>query len=120
MKATKHVPCARGLVTRQKRRLKPGARALREIRKFQKSSELLIRKACFQRLVRSIAQTVRPNFRFQSAALAAMQDATEAYLVSAFEDANLATIHAKRVTVSARDLDLVSRVKRDTSAPNVS
>ena len=76
-----------------------GTVALREIRRYQKSTELLIRKLPFQRLVREIAQDFKTDLRFQSAAIGALQEASEAYLVSLFEDTNLCAIHAKRVTV---------------------
>ena len=76
----------------------PGTVALREIRKYQKSTELLIRKLPFQRLVREIAQDFKADLRFQSAAILALQEASEAYLVSLFEDTNLCAIHAKRVS----------------------
>ena len=79
-------------------RYRPGTVALREIRKYQKSTELLIRKLPFQRLVREIAQDFKTDLRFQSTAIMALQEAAEAYLVGLFEDTNLCAIHAKRVT----------------------
>merc|ERR1712098_688004 len=80
-------------------RYKPGTVALREIRRYQKSTELLIRKLPFQRLVREIAQDSKSDLRFQSSAVMALQEASEAYLVGLFEDTNLCAIHAKRVTI---------------------
>ncbi len=91
-------------------RFKPGTVALREIRKFQKSSELLIRKLPFQRLVREIAQDSQFNLRFQSAAITALQEAAEAYLVGLFERTNLCAIHAGRVTIQKRDMELACRL----------
>ncbi|CAG7849987.1 Histone H3 [Serendipita indica DSM 11827] len=88
-------------------RFRPGTVALREIRRYQKSTELLIRKLPFQRLVREIAQ----DLRFQSSAVLALQEAAEAYLVSLFEDTNLAAIHAKRVTIQPKDLQLARRLR---------
>ena len=76
-----------------------GTVALREIRRYQKSTELLIRKLPFQRLVREIAQDYKTDLRFQSTAVLALQEASEAYLVGLFEDTNLCAIHAKRVTI---------------------
>jgi histone H3 len=76
-----------------------GTVALREIRRYQKSTDLLIRKLPFQRLIREIAQDYRTDNRFQSTALEALQEAAEDYLVSLFEDTNLCAIHAKRVTI---------------------
>jgi histone H3 len=76
---------------------RPGTVALREIRRYQKSTELLlIRKLPFLRLVREIAQDFKTDLRFQSSAVMALQEASEAYLVGLFEDINLCAIHAKR------------------------
>ncbi len=92
-------------------RFKPGTVALREIRKFQKSTELLIRKLPFQRLVREISQDFQLDLRFQSAAVTALQEAAEAYLVGLFEDTNLCAIHAHRVTIMTRDMQLARRIR---------
>ena len=110
-------------------RFRPGTVALREIRRYQKSTELLIRKLPFQRLVREIAQeykvcllvllhypltdilVTKTDLRFQSSAVMALQEAAEAYLVSLFEDTNLAAIHAKRVTIQPKDLALARRLR---------
>nr|ANM86119.1 histone H3 [Stygiella incarcerata] len=98
-------------------RFRPGTVALREIRKFQKSTELLVRKMPFQRLVREIAQSHvdQGDIRFQSLALHALQEATEAFLVGLFEDSNLCAIHAKRVTIMAKDMQLVRRIRGDVN-----
>ncbi|TIB08526.1 hypothetical protein E3P88_03477 [Wallemia ichthyophaga] len=92
-------------------RYRPGTVALREIRRYQKSTELLIRKLPFQRLVREIAQDFKTDLRFQSSAVMALQEASEAYLVSLFEDTNLAAIHAKRVTIQPKDIQLARRLR---------
>ena len=92
-------------------RYRPGTVALREIRKYQKSTELLIRKLPFQRLVREIARDYKIDIRFQSAAIGALQQASEAYLVEFFHDTNLCAIHAKRVTIMAKDMKLVRRIR---------
>merc|ERR1711937_573599 len=92
-------------------RYRPGTVALREIRKYQKSTDLLIRKLPFQRLVREIAQDYKSDLRFQSQALLALQEAAEAYLVSLFEDTNLCAIHAKRVTIMPKDIQLARRLR---------
>ncbi|MEW5314977.1 MAG: hypothetical protein WDW38_006435 [Sanguina aurantia] len=94
-------------------RYRPGMVALREIRKYQKSTELLIRKLPFQRLVREIAQEFRPDLRFQSSAVLALQEATEAYLVGLFQDTNLVAIHARRVTIQPKDIELARRIRGD-------
>ena len=92
-------------------RFRPGTVALREIRRFQKSTELLIRKLTFQRLVREIASEFKTDLRFQSSAVLALQEASEAYLVGLFEDTNLAAIHARRVTIMPKDLQLARRIR---------
>ncbi|KAL9939135.1 hypothetical protein V8E36_001948 [Tilletia maclaganii] len=93
-------------------RYKPGTVALREIRRFQKSTELLIRKLPFQRLVKDIFEERNcSDMCIQSSALAALQEASEAYLVSLFHDTNLAAIHAKRVTITPKDLALARRLR---------
>jgi histone H3/H4 len=90
---------------------RPGTVALREIRKYQKSTELLIRKLPFQRLVREVAQDFKTDLRFQSHAIMALQEASEAYLTSLFEDTNLCAIHAKRVTIMPKDIQLARRIR---------
>nr|CDS28818.1 Histone H3c [Hymenolepis microstoma] len=92
-------------------RYRPGTVALREIRRYQKSTELLIRKLPFQRLVREIAQNYKNDLRFQSSAVGALQEAAEAYLISLFEDSNLCAIHAKRITITPKDMQLARRLR---------
>ena len=93
------------------RRYRPGTVALREIRRYQKSTDLLIKKAPFQRLVREVAQDFKADLRFQSSAVMAMQEASEAYLVGVFEDTNLCAIHARRVTIMPKDMQLARRIR---------
>ena len=92
-------------------RYRPGTVALREIRRYQKSTELLIRKMPFNRLVREIAQDFKTDLRFQASAIGALQEAAEAYLVGLFEDSNLCAIHAKRVTIMPKDIQLAMRIR---------
>ena len=99
-------------------RYRPGTVALKQIRRYQKSTELLIRKLPFQRLVREIAsdsEVIKSplcgKVRFQSAAIMALQEAAEAYLVGLFEDSNLCAIHAKRVTIMPKDIQLARRIR---------
>ncbi|CAD6908651.1 unnamed protein product [Tilletia controversa] len=106
---------AEKLLLKKPHRYKPGTVALREIRKYQKTTELCIRKLPFQRLVREISQDIKTDLRFQSGAIAALQEASEAYLVSVLSDANLAAIHAKRVTIKPKDLALARRLRGDRS-----
>jgi histone H3 len=96
-------------------RYRPGTVALREIRKYQKSTDLFIRKLPFQRLVREIAQDFKADLKFQSTALLALQEAAEAHLVGTFEDTNLCAIHAKRVTIMPKDLQLARRIRGERS-----
>lgn len=97
----------------KRRRLAPGAKALKEIRKYQKSTELLIRRAPFQRLVREITMgvsVIAQDMRWQVSAVEALQEAAEAYLVNMFEDSNLCAIHAKRFTIMPKDIQLAQRI----------
>src|ERR1700678_740558 len=107
--ARKSAPATGGV--KKPHRYRPGTVALREIRRYQKSTELLIRKLPFQRLVREIAQDFKTDLRFQSSAVMALQEASEAYLVGLFEDTNLCTIHAKRVTIMPKDIQLARRIR---------
>ena len=90
-----------------------GTRALMEIRRYQRLTKLLIRKLPFQRLVREIAQEYKMNLHFQSSAIMALQEAGEAFLVGLFEDTNLCAIHAKRVTIMPKDIQLARRICGD-------
>ncbi|KAN0103460.1 histone-fold-containing protein [Hyaloscypha variabilis] len=102
------------LPMKRKHRFKPGTRALQEIRKYQRSTDLLLRKLPFSRLVREIALTLRPageGMRWQSQAIQALQEASEAFLVHLFEDTNLCAIHAKRVTIMQKDIQLARRIR---------
>lgn len=96
-------------------RFRPGTRALMEIRKYQRTTNLLLRKLPFSRLVREILREyfARPGyeFRWQVQAMLALQEAAEAHLIGLFEDANLCAIHAKRVTLMRRDMQLARRVR---------
>ena len=97
--------------TKRTARYRPGALALKEIRRYQSTTELLIRKLPFQRLVREIGQQFMKEVRFQSQAVGCLQEASEAYLVGLFADVNLCAIHAKRVTVMPRDVLLARRIR---------
>lgn len=111
--ARKNAPATGGI--KKPHRYRPGTVALREIRKYQKSTELLMRKLPFQRLVREIAQDYQGDLRFQTAAILALQEAAEAYLVGLFEDTNLCAIHAKRITILPRDMQLALRIRGERS-----
>ena len=96
-------------------RYRPGTLALREIRKYQKTTNPLLRKMPFQRLVREIAQNYARDIRFQASAIEALQEASETYLVELFEDTNLCAIHGKRVTIFPKDLQLARRIRGERS-----
>jgi len=104
-----------------KRKYRPGTRALKEIRKYQKSCDLLIPSLPFSRLIREVAQSVLGSsmldIRFQSSAILALQEASEAYLVTLFEDTMLCAIHARRVTIMPRDIQLARRIRGDRTEP---
>jgi histone H3 len=105
-------------VKKKKFRYRPGALALKEIKRLQKSVELLIPKISIQRLIREISQDVMPvhkqgEIKWQSAALGAIHEASEAYLVGLFEDTNLCAVHARRVTIMPRDIHLARRIRGD-------
>ena len=117
--ARKNMPATGGV--KKPHRYRPGTVALRQIRKYQKSTELLIRKLPFQRLVREIARNRggggggggggSADMRFQSHAVLALQEASESYLVGLFEDTNLCAIHASRITIMPKDLQLARRIR---------
>ncbi len=135
---------AADLRMKKSRRYRPGTVALREICKYQKSTDLLIRKAPFQRLIREVCQSLGLDVRFQSTAMLALQEASEAHLIALFEDskfnkcrplafgismladssrslhafafawivsANLCAIHAKRITIMPKDMQLARRIR---------
>ena len=106
--------------TKKPHRYRPGTVALREIRRYQKSTELLIRKLPFQRLVREICQdlTHKRDFRWTPQSILALQEASEAYLVGTFEDANLCAIHAKRCTIQKKDIWLARRIRGEPPVPS--
>jgi len=109
MAARKSIPTSGGV--KKPHRYRPGTVALREIRRYQKSTDLLIRKAPFQRLVKEIAQQIKEDVRFQSTAVLALQEASEYYLVGLFEDTNVCAIHGKRVTIMPKDMQLARRIR---------
>jgi len=100
---------------RKKQKWRPGTVALREIRQYQRSTNLLIPKLPFSRLIKELAneRSSSGGLRFQSSALMALQEAAESYIVQLFEDTNLCAIHAKRVTVMPKDMNLARRIRGD-------
>ncbi|WKY12079.1 hypothetical protein Q1695_003558 [Nippostrongylus brasiliensis] len=99
------------------KRLKQGVKALREIRHFQRTTNLVVPRMSFQRVVRDIAnkitadRNIKEEYRWQANALLALQEAAEVYLTCLFEDTNLAAIHARRVTIMPKDMQLVRRIR---------
>ena len=96
-------------------RYRPGTVALREIRRYQKSTDLLIRKLPFQRLVKEIAQDFKADLRYNPMALLGLQESAEAYLTHLYEDTNLCAIHGKRVTIMPKDIQLARRIRGERS-----
>ena len=109
----KTAPADGGVKERKKMKFKPGTVALREIKRYQKSTDLLLPRAPFQRLVRDICRDIDSDLRFQAQALMALQESAEAYLTGVFEDANLCSIHAQRVTLMKKDMELARRIRGD-------
>ena len=107
--ARQHAPKYGGV--KRPHRYRPGTIALREIRKYQKTTELLIAKVPFQRLVKEIAQDFHTDLRFQSSAMLCLQEASEDFLTGLFADTNLCAIHARRVTITPKDLQLARRLR---------
>ena len=107
--ARKSAPGAAGV--KKPHRFRPGTVALREIRRYQKGTELLVLKAPFQRFVREVAQDFNSSLKFTGIALMALQHASEAYTVGLFEDTNLCAIHGKRVTIMPKDIQLARRIR---------
>lgn len=102
---------AAAAVIRKPHRYRPGVKALMEIRKYQKMTDLLLPKRPFQALVREIAQDRLVDLRFQTSAIMALQEAAEAFLVGLFEDTQLCALHAKRITITTKDMQLARRIR---------
>ncbi len=112
--ANRRLPLGGNGGVKKPHRYRPGTVALREICRFQKSTELLIRKSPFQCVVCEIVKDIlKKDLRFQSTAMLALQEASEAYMVGMFEDTNLAALHAKRVTILPRDMALARCLRGD-------
>ena len=110
---------------KKKQRYRPGQLCLRDIRRLQNSTELLIPRVRFSRLVREISKNIvaqtpnserkRGDLLFQTKAILALHEAAEAYLVGLFEDTNLCAIHARRVTVMPKDIQLARRLRGEST-----
>ena len=98
---------------KKQRKTQRGMRALKEIQKYQKGADLLIRRVPFQRLVKEIVQKRRKGSKLQSSAVLALQEAGEAFLVGLLEQANMCAIHAKLVTIMPKDIQLACRIRGD-------
>ena len=109
--ARKSAPATGGV--KKPHRYRPGTVALREIRRYQKSYDILVPKAPYMRLFREVLQDHKSDMRVQAAASLAAQEMLEAFLVQRFEDSNLSAIHAKRVTIMPKDLQLAQRIQRN-------
>ena len=112
-KKRKQLKAIRDEKLEKQRKVQREMKALKEIQKYQKGADLLIRRVPFQRLVREIVQKRREGLKLQSLAVLALQEASEAFLVGLMEQANLCAIHAKRVTIMPRDIQLAHRIWGD-------
>lgn len=110
-KTTKNAKKSLASKVARKHRWHPGTVALREIRKYQKGNQLLIAKAPFRRLVKEVVEQDGKDLRFQSTALDAIQEASEAYTIALFSDANLCAIHGRRMTLTPRDVQIALRLR---------
>ena len=107
--ARKTAPAMGGL--KKPHRFRPGTVALREIKRYQKTTDLLIKRLPFRRLVKEIAHYFKSEIRFQGSAVLALQEAAESYMIGLFQDTNLCAIHAKRVTIMPKDMQLARRIR---------
>ena len=99
--------------SQRKRQFKPGTIGVREFRNYQKTTKLLLRKTLFIRLVCKIAQDIKPDFYFQMNYVRELQEESEASLVERFEDTNQFAIHALRVTIQKKGMDIAAEMIRD-------
>ena len=106
-------PVHAGKTVKKPHRYRPGTVALREIRKYQKCTELLCLKTPFRRLVREVIHEINNALRLQEKAAVALQDGAEAYLADLFTDANLEALHAKRVTIQPKDIKIARTIRRE-------
>ncbi|EJW05063.1 hypothetical protein EDEG_00844 [Edhazardia aedis USNM 41457] len=113
--ARKSAPEPSSAAIKTHRKFKPGTVAAREIRKYQKSIELLIRKQPFQRLVKNVAAKMKTDVRFQGPSHICIQESAENFMTSFFESANLCVKHSNRVTLMVKDMILVAKIKYDPS-----
>ena len=101
---------------RKPHKFRPGTVALREIRKYQKSTKLLIPHLPFYRLCGEILRDTSGQFlRMQKTAVDALHEAAESYMVDLFDDTNLCALHCKRVTIGPRDIQLAVRLRGDAT-----
>ncbi len=98
-----------------KRRARPGAKALREIKNYQRSTDSLLPRTAIRRMIKEITNRIMPDARYSSGAIAAVQECIESYMVGLFEDTNLCAIHARRVTIMTKDMKLARRIRGETS-----
>lgn len=106
-------PVHAGKTVKKPHRYRPGTVALREIRKYQKCTELLCLKTPFRRLVREVIHEINNALRLQEKAAVALQEGAEAYLADLFTDANLEALHAKRVTIQPKDIKIARTIRRE-------
>ena len=94
-----------------KRRARPGVKALREIKQYQRSTDTIVPRAPLQRIVKDITSKYMPEARYSHGALEAVHQCLESYMVALFEDTGLCAVHAKRMTIMTRDMKLARRIR---------
>ena len=109
----KSAPAEGGMKEKKVNKRKAGTVALREVKRYQKSMDVILPRAAFLRVIKNIAHDYDSTMRFQSQAVQALQEAAEAYIVGVFEDTNLCAIHAKRQTILKKDMYLACRIRGD-------
>ena len=99
-----------------KRRTRPGKKALREIKAYQRSVDTLLPRAALQRVVKEITGKYYPDARYSYGAIDAIQQCVESYMIGLFEDTTLCAVHAKRMTVMTKDMRLARRIRGEITA----
>ena len=106
-------------VRQKPHRYRPGTVALREIRRYQKSYDKLVPHTPFRRLCREIVQDFKAGTRWSPAALDALQEGAEAFLVEIFQATNLCALHSKRVGIQPKDMRLAIELRGDRQKYNI-
>ena len=98
-----------------KRKYRPGMRALRDIKMYQRSTDLLLPKIALYRVIKEMTAKIFPDARYSNAAINAIQNCVESHMIGLFEDTNLCAIHAGRATIMTKDMRLARRIRGETT-----